>query len=74
MSEAAFTTLCGIKFIDHLKISFNYGSNHHLRNAVAVIYGECLFAEICQDYFDFTAVIAVDCARRIQQSDIAFNC
>ena len=71
-TESALSARCVRKRFCLNKNALRNRSGNQLRNPVAIIYGKRLVPQINKNDFYFAAIVAVDCAGRIKDSNAVF--
>jgi len=70
-SGTAFRTIEGFPFLPfHLLMA----CDHHLSDPVAAMDNKVLFPEIGEDHFHLTPVVSINRTRRVQDTDLVFDC
>ena len=69
MSVAAFTAFRLIQHLNRQECSLLMTGNHHLGNALSVLYDKRLLRQIYQHHTNLTTIIRIDSARCIQYRD-----
>ena len=63
MAISSFATIRLVKYLNGLKVSLFVPCNHHLGNALAILYNKIFLREINQHHTDLTTIVGIDRTR-----------
>ena len=73
MTKTTSTSCSILQPCNRLEEGMTNWSQNKLGNAVTAMNREWLFAKVNQSDFDFTPIIGINCARRVDKGNTMFN-
>ena len=72
MSISSFAPDGFVEYLNSLKISLFVSGDYHLGDTLTILHHEVFLRKVNQDNADFSAIVGIDCARRVQHGNAFF--